>query len=342
MRPSLAVCVAVIGGAAALSLMLTGLIRRWALARSVVDTPNSRSLHSAPVPRGGGLAIVIVVLAFLFGAAVTGLIARTTALGIGGGGLLLAAVGLLDDVRSISAKLRLAVHFLAAIWTTTWLGGMPTLGIGTTAVDLGVTGHVLAVIGLVWAANLFNFMDGSDGIAATEALFVAGIGGALLWRGGAVGLALLCAVLAAACAGFLWWNWSPARIFMGDVCSGFLGFVLAGIAIASEAAAAVPVALWAVLAAVFILDATVTFLRRLRTSRLGEAHRAHAYQRLVQYGWSHRRVALATGALTLGLGGLAAVGSVNPILVLPVLLAGYLAVGIAYVLVERVAPLHAK
>ena len=342
MTPSPGFFLAAIGGAAILSLVLTALIRQLALARSVVDTPNSRSLHEAPVPRGGGLAVVIVVITFLAVAAATGLVARHTAVGIGGGGLVLAAVGLVDDVRSLSARLRLAVHFLAAIWTAAWLGGMPSLDIGPTVLNLGAAGFVLSVIGLVWAANLFNFMDGSDGIAATEALLIAGIGGVLLWRGGPAGLALLCFVLAAACAGFLWWNWSPARIFMGDVCSGFLGFVLAAIALASEAAGAVPLVLWAVLAAAFIVDATVTFLRRIRTSPLGEAHRSHAYQRLVGHGWSHRQVALATAGLTLGLGALAAAASLNPSLVLPVLLGSYLAVGIAYVLVERVAPLHAK
>jgi len=197
----------------------------------------------------------------------------------------------LDDRRGMSAVVRASVHVSAAGWAVWCFGGFPTLSLGTSTIPLGVAGSVLAVIGIAWLTNLYNFMDGIDGIAASEALVVGVVGGILLAAEKAPGLSLVALSLAGAVAGFLALNWPPAKIFMGDVGSGLLGYAFGVLAIASERENAVPAAVWMILLAVFIVDATATLIRRmLNGERWFEAHRSHAYQRAVQSGFSHRDV----------------------------------------------------
>jgi len=278
---------------------LSGAARRYALSRSLLDVPNERSLHSVPTPRGGGVAIVVVVVASLALLAAWGVVEARLALALGGGGALVAGVGWLDDRHGVTPRARFAVQVLAAAWAIGWLGGMPELTVGARAVHLGAAGAILAALGIVWLTNLYNFMDGIDGIAATEAIVV-GLGGALLVAGVSPPLTLISALVAAAAAGFLVWNRPPARLFMGDVGSGFLGFLFGGLALASERARALPAILWLILLGPFFVDATVTLLRRLaRGDRWYEAHRSHAYQRAVQAGWSHGRVTGTVAGLSL-------------------------------------------
>jgi len=282
-----------------MSAGLSGVARRYALSRSLLDVPNERSSHSVPTPRGGGVAIVVVVLASLALLAARGVVGARLALALGGGGALVAVVGWLDDRRGVTPRARFAVQVLAAVWAIGWLGGMPEMTVGARALHLGAAGAVLAVLGIVWLTNLYNFMDGIDGIAAAEAIVV-GFGGALLVAGVSPPLALVSAIVAAAAGGFLVWNLPPARLFMGDVGSGFLGFLFGGLALASERARALPAVLWLVLLGPFFVDATVTLLRRLaRGDRWYEAHRSHAYQRAVQAGWSHGRVTGTVAGLSL-------------------------------------------
>jgi glycosyltransferase WbpL len=320
------------------TLLLTGLIRRWVLRRAILDHPNERSSHTKPTPRGGGLALVLVVLTWLVWAGFAGTLPWNTVIALTGGGAIVAAVGWLDDVWSLSAYWRLTFHFAAAVWAVAWLGGMPFLSLGQSSATLGLAGSALAVIGLVWATNLFNFMDGIDGILGVEALCVGAIGGALLLGVSSPGLAQLSFVIAGVALGFLFWNWAPAKIFLGDAGSGFIGFVIAGMALASENAGAVPLMVWGILAAAFIVDATLTFGRRLRSGHWREAHRNHAYQRAVQSGWSHSAVSLLVGALNLLLGLVAAATIVGRFSIpFAILLALLLAVG-AYAVVERRKP----
>jgi Fuc2NAc and GlcNAc transferase len=159
-------------------------------------------------------------------------------------------------------------------------------------------GAVLAVLGLAWLLNLFNFMDGIDGLAGLQAVCVSVGGACLAWLAGAPDAGRAPLLLAAASAGFLVWNRPPARIFMGDVGSGFLGLMLGVLAL--DAARVRPGLLWgwAVLLAVFVADASVTLLRRaLRGERLSAAHRSHAYQRLVRRWGGHRPVTVLVGAI---------------------------------------------
>jgi Fuc2NAc and GlcNAc transferase len=285
----------------AAAAVLTWLIRRSASARGALDVPNHRSSHAVPTPRGGGLAIVLVVTGAAFVLLLCGKV-RVPLFCALAGGLAVAAVGFVDDRGSLAARVRLTVHFAAALWALMWLGGLPPLQMGDAVVSSGWFGYVLGALGIVWAINLFNFMDGIDGIAASEAIFIA-LAGALLSQlmGVGVGVLLMAGALAAACGGFLLWNWPPARIFLGDVGSGYLGYVVVVLAIAAGGEHPAALWVWLVLGGAFFVDATVTLVRRaFRGEHVHQAHRSHAYQRLAHRWGSHRTVTLGVLAVNLG------------------------------------------
>lgn len=282
-----------------LSSVLTGLMRRYALSRQLLDRPNERSSHSVATPRGGGVAIVVAFLAGLLasGEGVSG--PATIALLVGGIGV--AVVGFADDHGHIAARWRLLAHFSCAVWILYWIGVPRLEWMGSTA-DLGIVGAVLAALYLVWMLNLYNFMDGIDGIAGVEALTVGAGGTAVYWLANMplVDGAILPALLAAAALGFLVWNFPPAKIFMGDAGSGFLGLMLGALSL--QAAVTRPVLFWCwlVLLGVFVVDATVTLIRRLlHGKRVYEAHRSHAYQHATREFGSHCLVTLAVVAINI-------------------------------------------
>lgn len=283
------------------SYFLTGRIRRYAYAKNMIDTPNDRSSHSLPTPRGGGAAIVLVVFAGLIFSKIAGFMPVSFFAALGGAGALVALIGWLDDRRDIPAGFRLAGHFIAAGWALFWLGGLPSVAILGRTVDLGWAGHILAVIHLVWLLNLYNFMDGIDGIAGIEAVTVC-FGGVIISiiSGAESALLIVPALLASASTGFLLWNFPKARVFMGDVGSGFLGITLGIVCI--EAGWAAPELFWGwlILAGAFVVDATVTLLRRaVRGEKVYEAHRSHAYQHAALKFGGHAQVSLAYGAVNL-------------------------------------------
>ncbi len=254
-----------------------------------------------PTPRGGGIAIVVASLAAMIALAWFGRMESALFYALAGGGAAVALVGHLDDRGRIGIVGRFSVHIAAAIWATAWLGGMTEIHWGESVVRLGYLGSLLAVLGIVWALNLFNFMDGIDGIAASQAVFMAGAGAALaVFAGMSNSTVAAGVVLAGASLGFLAWNWPPARIFMGDVGSGYLGFALAVIGLAAMRERAVMLPVWLILGGVFFIDSTVTLLRRLaRRERVYEAHRSHAYQWQARRWNSHLRVTVACLLLNL-------------------------------------------
>jgi Fuc2NAc and GlcNAc transferase len=280
--------------ALAASTLLTQLTRKVATAAGALDLPNVRSSHRVATPRGGGVAIVLVTTVGLIVLAQREVLEPNLLWALAGGGLAVALVGFADDRRSLSAATRLTVHFAAALWALGCLRGLPPLRIGSHLVGSGWGGYLLGALGIVWAVNLFNFMDGIDGLAASEAIFVA-VAGALLSLsvGQSIGMVAAALVFAAACGGFLLWNWPPARIFMGDVGSGYLGYVIVVLAVAATGHNPVALWVWLILGGVFFVDATVTLVRRaLRSERVHQAHRSHAYQWLARRWGSHRRVTL--------------------------------------------------
>lgn len=282
------------------SLILTGGLRRYALARSLMDVPNARSSHSVPTPRGGGVAIVLGFLSVLPILAFLGGLSWTFTWALLGAGAGIALLGFLDDHGHIAARWRLLGHFLGAIWALFWLGGLPPLELFGFVLDLGWLGHVLAAIYLVWMLNLYNFMDGIDGIASVEAI-CACLGACLLyWLGGFENLILAPLVLAMAVAGFLYWNFPPARIFMGDAGSGFLGIILGMLSLQAAWSSPKLLWVWLILLGVFIVDATLTLLRRLlRGDKVYEAHRSHAYQFASRHYGRHLPVTLVVTAINL-------------------------------------------
>ena len=293
--------VILLGAVLAASLIGTGLLRRYALRRNVVDIPNDRSSHRVPTPRGGGVAIVVSFLAGLAVVAATGLVDGRTAWALAGAGALVATVGFLDDHGHVAAGWRLLAHFAAAGWALLALGGLPPLVALGATMHLGWFGNALCAIALVWLLNLYNFMDGIDGIAALETVTVC-VAAIVVYQVRAPSPAewRSPALLAAATLGFLAWNRPPARIFMGDAGSGFLGIVLGVLAL--RAAQLVPALLWSwiILLGGFVADATVTLLRRVsRGEKMHEAHRSHAYQHAAVRFGSHARVTVAVGMINL-------------------------------------------
>ena len=283
-----------------LTAALTGLFRRYALSRSLIDIPNARSSHQVPTPRGGGLALVIVVGLALVLLAGRGRIPTEVLVALGGGGSVVSLIGFLDDHAHIGARWRLMAHALAAVWGLYWLGGLPDLVLWQTRLDPGLAGYLIGTLCLVWLINLYNFMDGINGIAGIELISVA-LGGLEAGKAGGGGAAApLLVVLIAGGAGFLVWNFPQARIFMGDACSGFLGLTLGLIAIWQGAIHPELLVAWVILLGTFVVDATVTLLRRIyRGEAFYEAHRSHAYQFAARQFASHTPVSLAIGAINL-------------------------------------------
>ncbi|MEN2396076.1 MraY family glycosyltransferase [Pseudomonas halotolerans] len=284
----------------AVSFLTTWLLRRYALARSIIDIPNARSSHTVPTPRGGGVAIVLSFLLALPLLALADFLPWSTMWAMLGAGMAIAVLGFLDDHGHIAARWRLLGHFAASVWALYWLGGLPALWFFGIELELAWLGHVLAAFYLVWMLNLYNFMDGIDGIASVEAI-CACLGACLLyWLAGFDSLIVTPLVLAMSVAGFLYWNFPPARIFMGDAGSGFLGIILGLMSLQAAWASPKLLWVWLILLGVFIVDATVTLIRRLlRGDKVYEAHRSHAYQFASRHYGRHLPVTLAVAAINL-------------------------------------------
>ena len=271
------------------TLLLTELIRRYSLKNNHFDIPNDRSSHVSPTPRGGGISIVFI---FLLVIVFSNRLESKYIWAIFGSGLLVAVVGYLDDKADIAARWRLLFHFVAAFWALYFLDDIPEFQFLQYTFNLGWVGFVISAISLVWMLNLFNFMDGIDGIAASETIFVAGASACFSWMNGLEGLSYISLFLASSTMGFLILNWPPAKIFMGDVGSGFLGLMLGIIAYANIIKGG-SVWIWLILLAVFLVDSGVTLLRRIiNGEKWYEAHCSHAYQHAAKK-WGHKRVTIS-------------------------------------------------
>ncbi len=281
------------------SWVLTGFLCRYALAKNLIDIPNERSSHSVPTPRGGGVAIVLSFLAVLPVLYRFDLLSASVCLALVGAGIAVAVTGFLDDHGHIAARWRLLVHFGAAAWGLYWLGGLPQLMAFGQVLDLGWLGYICAAVYVVWLLNLYNFMDGIDGLAGMEAITVCCSGALMIYLVAPDSNAwVLQVLLAAAALGFLIWNFPPAKIFMGDAGSGFLGIMLALLSVQAAGLEPRLFWVWLILLAVFIVDATLTLCRRvLRGEKFYEAHHSHAYQYASRILGAHRPVTLVIAAI---------------------------------------------
>lgn len=252
-----------------------------------MDHPNERSLHATATPRIGGLGIMSGVLAAAVWLADAALLPVVLA------AFALAAMSLLDDLRGLPVRVRFLAHFVAAA------GCLIALGLGGWALLAGT-------LAVVWMTNLYNFMDGSDGLAGGMAAIGFGALALAAWLGGAPGLAAFCAAIAAAALAFLRFNFPPARLFMGDAGSIPLGFMAATLGILGAQQGVWPGLFPLLVFSPFVVDASVTLARRaLRGEKVWQAHRSHYYQRVVLLGATHRQLALAAYALMLSMAALA-------------------------------------
>ncbi|VAW82530.1 Undecaprenyl-phosphate alpha-N-acetylglucosaminyl 1-phosphate transferase [hydrothermal vent metagenome] len=285
----------IIGIVFIISILLTGLIRVYAIRRNLLDVPNRRSSHTVPTPRGGGLSIVIVCLVSIMLLVVDKQLSTSWGLVTMLALAWVALTGFLDDHRHIAARWRLLSQFAASILLVYWMGGLPEIKVMSYVINLGFFGDILLVIGLVWLINLFNFMDGIDGIACIETLsssFIVGL--IFIFIFDSSGLATLNIIVGASTAGFLYWNFPPAKIFLGDVGSGFLGLMLGALMLASTYVIPQMFWVWLILLGVFIVDATYTLLSRLlRGEKVYHAHCSHAYQCAARRYDSHLTISLS-------------------------------------------------
>jgi Fuc2NAc and GlcNAc transferase len=266
-----------------LSFILTYLINQFALRNKIFDIPNERSLHDKPTPKVGGIAIVLtwyIGISILF---FSGIIERGLYFALLSG-IILAFVSLIDDIRGLKPIIRLVVHFLTAIIAFTFLAGLRPLVLPEININYNFLVYPIAIVGMVWFINLFNFMDGVDGFASVEVISICSVLFVMSWN-------IINILLIACITGFLCWNWPKAKIFMGDVGSTQLGFILVVLGIYFHNTFEFSILNWIMLTSPFWFDATLTLFRRWRNGeKLSEAHRKHVYQRIVQAGFSHEKV----------------------------------------------------
>ncbi len=270
-----------IGLAGVGSALLTIAAIAYAHRRAMLDLPGGRRSHGAPTPRGGGVGIVVVMLVSTGWLVWDGSLAQGSGIPFGVGLALVATIGWIDDHRPLSALLRLAVHLAAS---TIFVWSLPRHG----AMELSVPIAFLQVMLLATAINFWNFMDGINGLIATQSAAVALCAMLLFGVAGAPEWSLLAAVLLGACLGFLPFNFPRAKIFLGDVGSGGLGFACGALLLQAQASGAVDALGAALVASVLLLDAGLTLANRmLRGRRWYNPHREHLYQWLVRRGRSH-------------------------------------------------------
>ncbi len=268
-----------------LSYSLTYLVMKWAIRKSILDLPNERSSHTVPTPRGGGIAISIAWFVGLIYFYFTKKIDQQLFLALLCG-LPLTLIGFLDDVLSLSSRVRFLVQFVSAGLGLFFLSGLQILNFGNFNFENVWILTPVALVAIVWSINLFNFLDGIDGYISTEVIFIC-LASFIFFRD------TLFVLLAASVLGFLIWNWPKAKIFMGDVGSTLLGYNIAIFAIYYQNYMDVSIIPFLILTSVFWFDATLTLFRRIKNKeKLSVAHRKHAYQRIVQAGFSHQKTVL--------------------------------------------------
>lgn len=263
----------------ALTYFLSGLKSR----KIMIAVPNERSLHEKPVPKSGGIAIVLtwytgLTILFFFDFIEKNLYYALMS------GILISVISLIDDIYDVKPVVRLLIHFITAIIAFAFLGGLRPLFIPDIHFNYNWIVYPVAIVGIVWFINLFNFMDGVDGYVSVEAIFLSAVFFIMSWNPATV-LLIVCV------SGFLVWNWPRARIFMGDTGSTQLGFILVIFGIYLHNTLEFSILNWIMLTSPFWFDATITLFRRWRNKeKLGKGHKKHVYQRFVRMGFPHQKV----------------------------------------------------
>jgi UDP-N-acetylmuramyl pentapeptide phosphotransferase/UDP-N-acetylglucosamine-1-phosphate transferase len=268
------------------SFILTYLVRILALKKNIIDTPNERSSHTVPTPRGGGLAIAVTWYTLIIFLYITGRMEFRLAAALFSG-ILLSIVSLIDDIISLSPKIRILSQIGSAGAGLLFLGGLHQFDLGLYNIEVHIIAQIVPFLGVIWMINLFNFLDGTDGYLGSEGLFVFLSFFILAHDVTALYFAIII-------LGFLFWNWPKAKIFCGDVGSTLIGYTLAILTIYYQNTSQLSLLIPVILSALFWFDASVTLFRRWRNKeKLSVAHKKHAYQRLNQSGFSHLKVLIS-------------------------------------------------
>ena len=266
-----------------ISFLLTYFIKNYMIKKSLVAVVNERSSHTVPTPHGGGIALAITWFIGLFYLYFIGEISSNLFYALLFGAVI-SIVSFFDDIYELSPKIRLMVQAIVAIGGLCFLGGFETLTFGIFDIQNPIFTNIFAFFMIIWFINLYNFLDGINGYAGSEAVFLS-LAGFILFSGNHF------LVLAVAVLGFLYWNWNNAKIFMGDVGSTLLGYNIAIFTIYYANEESTNFWIWIILFGAYWFDATLTLIRRkLNKEKLSLAHKKHAYQRLTQSGWSHYKV----------------------------------------------------
>ncbi|RBQ30928.1 glycosyl transferase [Arcobacter sp. FW59] len=266
-----------------ISFSITYFIKNYMIKKSFVASVNERSSHTVPTPHGGGIALTITWFIGLFYLYFSNQIEQNLFYALLFGAVI-SVVSFFDDIYELSPKLRLLVQSIVAIGGLYFLGGFETLTFGIFDIQNSIFTNIFAFFMIIWFINLYNFLDGINGYAGSEAVFLS-LTGFILFGGNHF------LVLAVAVLGFLYWNWNKAKIFMGDVGSTLLGYNIAIFTIYYTNQESANFWIWIILFSVYWFDATLTLIRRkLNKEKLSQAHKKHAYQRLTQSGWSHYKV----------------------------------------------------
>jgi len=276
-----------------ISSLITYFIRWFTLKNNILDISNNRSSHDIPTPKGGGISIVTILFGTLIVLKSFNIIEspffNSALIGLG----IVAFIGIIDDFKSLPISIRAISYIIASTLSVYLIGGFSNLSINHYSFNFIHSGFILSVLFIVWLTNLYNFMDGTDGFAGIQTICVSIFSGLLLYFSIQPSYAILLFCLAASTVGFLYWNWAPARIFMGDVGSCTIGFLFGLLSIYTVKIEIVAISVWLILLAPFICDATYTLLKRIANrEKWYEAHNSHAYQKIYQMGVSHSKLAM--------------------------------------------------
>lgn len=266
-----------------LSYFSTNLVRKIAVKKSIIDIPNHRSSHTIPTPRGGGLAIALVWFVFLIVWFVLGRLEQNLFLALLSG-IIIAIVSFLDDLKGLSPKIRFISQAISSILGLYFLKGLQIIDLGFFSTEISLWSNIIIVIAMIWMINLFNFLDGIDGYLGMEGVYIFFM--LFLITGNFIVLAFASIIL-----GFLFWNWPRAKIFCGDVGSTLIGYTIVIFMIYFQNRNQLSILIPIAISSLFWVDASITLYRRWRNKeKLSEAHKKHAYQRLVSSGMSHKQV----------------------------------------------------
>ena len=321
------------------SYLLTSFIRIYAIKKSLIDIPGDRTSHDTPTPRGGGMAFITTWVLVLLLGTFSGYIDQKLAAAIIPASLLIAFVAFMDDHYDLSSMLRLLVQIIAAVVFLYFLDALDSPGSASVVAERNYTKMFLEMVAIVWSINLFNFMDGIDTIASVEGIYLFLLGGIFIFISGGTVEGSLAVILSFSIAGFLLWNLPPAKIFMGDAGSHFLGFMVAALALICERKYGLSLLVWVILYGAFWFDAVLTLIRRMiRKEKWYMPHKLHAYQRLHQSGMSHGKVTLIYLKINVILAAIAYVGFTYVKLLNVSLIVSIVILSVLYFKAENLAP----